>query len=84
MTIALWIWVSVLIAGSFLLAVYQYHRRLGRCLLYSLTTGLGSLGLLWVLRYFVPLQLNITPLTVVGSALLGVPGLITMLLIPLL
>jgi hypothetical protein len=83
MTIARWVWVSLFVAGTLLFCIYHYHQRLWRCLLYSLASGLGTLGLLLVFRHFVPLQLSITPLSVVASALLGPPGIIAMLLIPL-
>ena len=82
-----YIWLAVWVAAAVL---FFFYRRLGaffRCAVFTGFTGLGGLGLLHLLGNIpgmlavLPLAVGITPLTVAVSVFLGLPGVVTLLII---
>jgi len=78
------IWIAVILAGVVLFYFYARTGRFFRCVFSSAVAGFAALAALWALGNFFDIALAITPLTLTISALLGVPGVIGMLLLPLL
>ena len=78
-----WIW-GLLLAISILLVVF-YIRFGGvlKSILFTASGGTGLLGVLWLLSKFIAVPVAITPLSIAISAVLGIPGVITILIINL-
>lgn len=83
MSIASWIYVGALIIGIILFICYSKTKKFFKCLFFTAFTGLGGLGVVWLLGKFVAVKIAVTPLTMLLSATLGIPGVAVMLLIHL-
>lgn len=59
---------------------YARTGKLWRCIFFSAFSGAGALGAVWLLGHFIAVSLALTPLTVLISLLLGLPGVLSMLL----
>ncbi len=79
-----WIWAALIAAAVLLYYFYAKMGRFFRGALLGAFTGLFALGVLWVAGHFFELAVKITPFTVAVSALLGVPGVLGLLLLPVL
>jgi hypothetical protein len=80
MTTASWIWFGILCLGAVLFYAYVRWNRFLRCIVFTAATGLGCLGLLRLAAPILHLSLTITPLTLMTSGLLGIPGVVAMLI----
>jgi len=78
------IWIAIILAGLILFYFYARTGRFFRCVCTGAAGGLCALGILWSLGHFFDIALAVTPLTLAVSAILGVPGVIGMLVLPLL
>jgi hypothetical protein len=78
------IWIILIIAGFALFCLYAKAGRPVSCVFMGAATGLCSLGALWVAGHFVEIAVKVTPFTLTASVLLGVPGVIGMLVLPVL
>lgn len=82
------------IATSFFLGVfavllllfigYSKTGQLFKCAAFTAYTGLGALGCLWLIGHWVALPLTLTPFTILLAGGLGIPGILWMLVFPLL
>ncbi len=70
--------------GIGLLVIYFRIGRLLRCMLFTAASGLAAMGFLWLLGKAIPIGLAATPFSLLTSAVLGVPGVVTMLILRLL
>ena len=75
--------IILLAVGILLFVVYSRMGRLLRCMLFTATTGLVSMGLVWLLGKAFIIGVSITPFSLLTAAVLGLPGVLTMLLIQL-
>lgn len=76
--------IALLVIGIALFVLYTRMGKLFRCVLFTATTGLLSLGLLQLLGKLIPIGLAVTPFSTLASGLLGVPGVLGMLVLQLL
>lgn len=83
MSTSSWMYLGVLAAGIFLFYLYTRSGSLLKCLLFTAFSGVGSLGVVWLLGFFLNLPLTLTPLSLLVSGVLGIPGVVGMLLISL-
>ncbi|MGI6403189.1 MAG: pro-sigmaK processing inhibitor BofA family protein [Oscillospiraceae bacterium] len=75
--------IALLVVGVLLFVVYSRMGRLLRCMLFTAITGLASMGLVWLLGKAFVIGVSITPFSLLTAAVLGLPGVLTMLLIQL-
>ena len=64
--------------------VYAKAGRFLQCFWLGAFGGLSVLGALWIAGHFFEIALKVTPFTVAVSAIFGVPGVIGMLVLPVL
>jgi hypothetical protein len=76
------IWIVLITAGFMLFYSYARAGIFFRCFWPGAFGGLASLGALWIAGHFFEIALKVTPLTVAASAIFGVPGVIGMLVLP--
>lgn len=79
-----WFYAAMLVIGVILFYCYTKTGSLLRCALFTAVTGNLALGALWALSKLIVIPLAATPFTVLISTLLGVPGVLTMLVLHLL
>ena len=78
------IWLVVALAG---LLLYYFYARLGRlvsCVFTGAMSGFFALALLWIAGHFVNITIATTPLSLTIAAIFGAPGVIGMLVLPIL
>ncbi len=73
----------LLAIGVLLFVIYSRMGRLLRCMLFTAVTGLASLGLVWLLGKTYAIGVSVTPFSLLTAAVLGLPGVLTMLLLQL-
>ena len=78
------IWLAVILGGILLFYFYARTGRFFRCAFTGAITGLSALAALWIAGHFLYIAVSVTPLTVAISVILGVPGVIGMLVLPVL
>lgn len=83
MSAATWFAVGLFTIGVLLLIIYMRTGKMLRCILFSAVTGLLALGVVWLIGRFFPLEIAITPYTLVASGVLGIPGVLGLLLLAL-
>lgn len=83
MTAASAIYLALLVIGITLLVIYARSSRLLKCVIFTLTTGFIALGAVLLLSKFTSLTIAVTPLSMLFSGLLGIPGVICMLILNL-
>lgn len=74
------IYLALLLAGIVLLVIYSRMGKLFKCVFFTMSTGFISLGALLLLSKFTGLAISVTPLSILISGLLGVPGVISILI----
>ena len=74
---------ALLAVGVLLFIIYSRMGRLLRCMLFTAVTGLASLGLVWLLGKTFVIGVNVTPFSLLTAAILGLPGVLTMLILQL-
>ena len=84
MDIRIFIWGAVIMAGLALFYFYARAGRFFRCAFLGCISGFCALGALWIAGHFFEISLAITPLTLAISAVFGAPGVIGMLILPVL
>ena len=84
MSMAGWFYIGLFVIGVILFCCYSRTGRLLKCMFFTAFTGLPTLLLLWSLGKLVAIPLAVTPLSLLVSVLLGIPGLLTMLILNLL
>lgn len=77
------IYLAILLAGIVLLVIYTRNGRLIRSVLFTLATGFVAFGAVLLLSKFTGLPISITPLGIIISGLLGIPGVLGMLILNL-
>lgn len=80
---AVWIYLGI---AAIAIALLFCHRRTGhfwRCTLFTAFSGIGALVILRLLEGTLSTSLDITPLTLLISGSLGIPGVIAMLILHL-
>jgi len=80
MTAATWIWLALILAAIALLSCYARIGKRLRCMLFTAFSGVGALGVLWILSIWLMIPISITPLTLAVSGILGIPGVLAMLI----
>lgn len=80
MSMASLFYLGLAVAGTILLVCYHRAGKLFRCMFFTAFTGLGALGLLWIAGRFIVVPVAVTPLSVLISGVLGIPGVVGMLL----
>lgn len=83
MNIATALHLGLLAVWAVLFVCYFKAGRLLQCLFFTAFTGLGALGLLWILGHFIALPVSITPLSAAISTVLGIPGTFLLLILHL-
>ena len=84
MTASAWFGTILFVAGVFLFACYNRTGKMLRCILFTATTGLLALGALWLLGNFIEIGVAVTPFSLLGAAVLGIPGVLSMLVLTML
>jgi len=77
------IYIFLMAIGAGLFYLYSKTGKLLRCILFSATTGVTALGVVWLLGRMMDFTVEWTPFTVAVSALLGIPGVVSMLILRL-
>ena len=70
--------------GVALFVCYARTGKMLRCILFTATTGLLALSGLWLLGLFWEVGVAVTPFTLLGAAILGIPGVLGMLVLAML
>lgn len=83
MTVAAMIYLAVLLIGIVLLLIYSRNGRLIKSVLFTLATGFIALGAVFVISKFTSLPISVTPLSIMISGFLGIPGVLGMLILNL-
>lgn len=83
MSITSSIYLGMLVVGVILLILYHKSRKLLRCIFFTAFTGLAALGIVWLAGRFIPMPVAVTPLSLLISGVLGVPGVVSMLILQL-
>lgn len=83
MSIASMLYLALLLIGITLLVIYSRSGRLLKSILFTLATGFIAFAIVLLAARFTDLPISITPLSVMISGLLGVPGVIGMLILNL-
>jgi len=83
MNAAAWFAVALFIVGFILLLGYFRTGKPLRCIFFTALTGCGAMGAVLFAGNFFALGLALTPLTLLVSVILGVPGVVAMLLLRL-
>lgn len=78
-----WFYMGVLAIWLILLLIYRRRGCALKCTLFTAVTGLLALGGLWLCGRFVAVPIGVTPLTLLISGSLGIPGTLWMLLFQL-
>lgn len=76
-------YLGVLVVGIILLIIYHKAGKLLKCIFFTAFTGLGSLGIVWLVGRFVEIPITVTPLSLLISGVLGIPGVVGMLIFQL-
>ena len=77
-------WVGIGLIFAALLVCYIRAGGLFNSLVFTAFTGIGALGLLWLVGHLIPIPVKITAFSAAASAAMGIPGVISMLLLHLL
>ncbi|MDR2909400.1 MAG: pro-sigmaK processing inhibitor BofA family protein [Oscillospiraceae bacterium] len=80
MNTSFWFAALLLCAGVILFVCYARTGKMFRCVLFTAFTGALALGVIRILCNFFPIGLAVTPYSLLTSLFLGVPGVLTMLL----
>lgn len=83
MTVASAVYLALLLIGITLLVIYSRSARLLKCVLFTMATGLAALGAVLMIGRFTSLAIALTPLSILISGLLGIPGVVCMLILNL-
>jgi hypothetical protein len=83
MGFATWMWIILFALGLLLFLFYRRMARFLRCVFFTAFSGVGALGLLWLLGLAIPVPVTITPFSLAVSGILGIPGVVTMLILHL-
>ena len=84
MTVSAWFGVVLFALGTALFVCYSRTGKMLRCILFTATTGLLALGGLWLLGNFIEIGVAVTPFSLLGAAVLGIPGVLGMLVLTML
>lgn len=84
MTAAALIYLILLLVGITLLVLYFRGGRLLRSIFFTAFSGFAALSAVLLLARFVDINLSLTPLSILTSGILGVPGVFLMLVFNLL
>lgn len=84
MNTAAYLYIALALTAITLLVLYFRTGHLLRCIFFTMTSGFLALGIVWLLAKFTDIALAVTPFTVTVSAILGIPGVISMLIFHLL
>ena len=83
MSTAAWIYTGVFILALILWICYIKIQKFWKCTLFTLFTGLGTLGLVRLAGTLLVIPLAVTPLSILTAAVLGIPGVVLMLVLQL-
>jgi len=83
-TASVWFGAGLFAVGVLLFVCYSRTGKMLRCILFTASTGLLALGVLWLLGNFIEIGVRVTPFSLLASAVLGVPGVLGMLFLLLL
>ena len=84
MGIAAGFYIGAFVIGAVLFYIYAKIGKLVRCIFFTAVTGAAALGLLWLTGKVFVIKLTLTPLSLLISVLLGIPGVLFMLVTHLL
>ena len=84
MAAAAWFGAVLFGLGAALFVCYSRTGKMLRCILFTATTGLFALGGLWLLGLFIEIGVAVTPFTLLGATVLGIPGVLGMLVLAML
>ena len=77
------IYLAILIIGIFLFICYSKIGKFLRCIFFTAFSGLFALGAICAAGIFFPVPLTATPLTLLVSGVMGIPGVLAMLVLQL-
>ena len=83
MTASAWFGVALFVLGVLLFVCYSRTGKMLRCILFTAASGTAALAVLWAVGNFIDLGINVTPFSLLTSAILGIPGVLGMLLLAL-
>ncbi len=83
MSLQVWFYIGLFVLGIVLFSCYSRNGKMLKSILFSAATGVPALGLLWALSQVTAFTLVVTPFTFLVSALLGIPGVLSMLVMNL-
>ncbi|MCL2857942.1 MAG: pro-sigmaK processing inhibitor BofA family protein [Oscillospiraceae bacterium] len=81
---AAWFGAALFGLGVALFVCYSRTGKMLRCIIFTAATGLLALGGLWLLGNFIEIGVAITPFSLLGAAILGIPGVLGMLVLTML
>jgi len=84
MTVSAWFGAALFGLGVALFFCYSRTGKILRCILFTATTGIAALGGIWLLGLFLEIGVAVTPFSLLGAAVLGIPGVLGMLVLAML
>ena len=84
MSVSGWFGVGLFAVGALLFVCYSRTDKMLRCIFFTASSGLLALAALWALGLFVDIGVNVTPFSLLASAIMGIPGVLAMLILMLL
>lgn len=83
MTAASAVYLALLVAGITLLVLYSRSGKLLKCVFFTAFSGFSALGIVLLISKFSGLTIAVTPLSLLASGILGVPGVLGLLVLNL-
>ena len=83
MTASAWFGALLFAAGVLLFVCYSRTGKMLRCMAFTALSGLMALGVLWMIGNLTDIGVDVTPFSLLTSAILGIPGVLGMLLLML-
>lgn len=83
MSVASMLYLGVGAVALLLLVCYFRMQKFLKCMFFTAFTGVGALGLVWIIGRFIDMPVGITPFSLLVSGVLGIPGVVGMLLFQL-
>ena len=84
MTVSAWFAAVLFGLGASLFVCYSRTGKMLRCIIFTAVSGVAALGAVWLLGQFIEIGLTLTPFTLLGAVVLGIPGVLGMLVLTML
>lgn len=73
--------VSLFFVGVFLFVLYSRTGKMLSCIAFTAFSGLAALFLVWAVGSLTGLELTLTPFSLLTAAVVGIPGVVSMLVL---